>query len=149
LDMRTGRWLLKPKTDNILFAWKRLYNDPGTDPNDRLDGCPKLGNRKDKYQYSLSRLIWIDWKEQWSRLWMRTHSSNAFSPSFPEKKGEVCRCNGLSRQEYARWIRNRLFICHCPAPQRIPWSWHSTAYFRITNQLEKPFGKTQNVGLLG
>ncbi|MEE9354542.1 MAG: hypothetical protein V3U75_03040 [Methylococcaceae bacterium] len=33
---------------------------------------------------------------------MRTHSSNAFSPSFPEKKGEVCRCNGLSRQEYAR-----------------------------------------------
>jgi len=89
LDMRTERWVLKPKSDNIPFGWKRLYNDPGTDPNERLDGCPKLGNRKDKYQYSLSRLIWIDWKEQWSRLSMRRHNSNAFSPSTPEGRSVV------------------------------------------------------------
>ena len=55
--------------DEKRFWLKKLCNDPGADPNRRWGRCPGFRNRKSKYRdskggYPLSKLIWIDWKNQ-------------------------------------------------------------------------------------
>jgi hypothetical protein len=47
----------------------KMRSDPGADPKNRWGRCPGFRNRKEKYRdskgrYPLSRLIWVDWKNE-------------------------------------------------------------------------------------
>lgn len=55
--------------DEKRYWLDKLLNDPGADPNDRWGRCPGFRNRKEKHgnqhgEFPLSRLIWVDWKQQ-------------------------------------------------------------------------------------
>ena len=76
---------------------KKLHSDPGADPRNRWGRCPGFRNRKVKYRdldgfYPLSRLIWVDWKNE------------AHIPplSHQPQGGGVCRKKDISRMDYVR-----------------------------------------------
>ncbi len=75
---------------------ERLHSDPGADPRNRWGRCPGFRNRKIKYRnsqgrYPLSRLIWIDWKNQ-ARIPALSH----------QPRGGVCHKKSISRLDYDR-----------------------------------------------
>lgn len=87
---------------------KKLYSDPGADPNNRWGRCPGFRNRKNKYRdstggYPLSKLIWIDWKGQAEIPHSGNQISSSLIPFSPlPQEGGVCRDKDISRSDYAR-----------------------------------------------
>lgn len=80
----------------------KLHNDPGADPNNRWGRCPGFRNRKEIYRdsyghYPLSKLIWVDWKQQ-ADIPSHKPAQKAFSP-LPQG-GWVCRFKSISRSNY-------------------------------------------------
>ena len=82
----------------------KLKNDPGADPNNRWGRCPGFRNRKEKHrnrqgEYPLSRLIWVDWKQQ-ANIPTKRQDTKAFSP-LPQGGG-VCRYHAITRSDYEK-----------------------------------------------
>ncbi len=76
---------------------KKLHSDPGADPRNRWGRCPGFRNRKVKHRdldggYPLSRLIWVDWKNE--------AQIPILSPQ--PQGGGVCRKKEISRMDYMR-----------------------------------------------
>ena len=74
----------------------KMRSDPGADPKNRWGRCPGFRNRKKKYRNSeghhpLSRLIWVDWKNE-----------AAVPVLSPQPEGGVCRKRRISRDDYCR-----------------------------------------------
>lgn len=74
----------------------KMRSDPGADPKNRWGRCPGFRNKKEKYRDSkgrhpLSKLIWIDWKNE------------AVIPVLPPQPGGgVCHKIRISRNDYCR-----------------------------------------------
>ena len=57
-------------TNNEKKYWlEKLKSDPGANPNNRWGRCPGFRNRKEKYcdskgHYPLSKLVWVDWRNE-------------------------------------------------------------------------------------
>ena len=76
---------------------KKLFSDPGADPNNRYGRCPGFRNRKQKYRtpqgdYPLSRLIWIDWARRATIPKPNLpEATRRYIPDFPQPERGVCR----------------------------------------------------------
>lgn len=106
---------------------KRLRSDPGASPKDRWGRCPGFRNRKTKHRdsegrYPLSRLIWIDWKNE------------VFVPSLSHQPvGGVCRKNHLSRADYERGDESATDFAYAVALSRRGYS-NDEIYKRLLNE---------------
>jgi len=86
----------------------RLKSDPGADPNGRWGRCPGFRNRKECHHrsdgtYPLSRLLWVDWKNDASvpAAGAETQPMTTAILSPQPQVGGVCR-KDISRSHYNR-----------------------------------------------
>lgn len=84
----------------------KLHNDPGADPNNRWGRCPGFRNRKEKHRnehgkYPLSRLVWVDWKQQ-ADIPPRKHEKKIKTFSPLPQRGGVCRFKAITRSDYEK-----------------------------------------------
>jgi len=91
--IHSSRFLQLPEKRHWLV---KMRSDPGADPKNRWGRCPGFRNRKEKYRdskgrYPLSRLIWVDWKNE-ALIPVLSH----------QPRGGVCRKIRISRDDYCR-----------------------------------------------
>ena len=85
-------------TNNEKKYWlEKLKSDPGANPNNRWGRCPGFRNRKEKYcdskgYYPLSKLIWVDWKNE----------AKIPKPFSLQPWGEVFQNINFSRQKFEK-----------------------------------------------
>ncbi len=96
--------------DEKRYWLAKLHNDPGADPNNRWGRCPGFRNRKEKHQnqhgkYPLSRLVWVDWKQQ-AGIPLHKHEKKIKTFSPLPQRGGVCRFKSITRSDYEKGNNN-------------------------------------------